>query len=719
MRIRSIIILVIFLFSFLHSLRASDSVDSLINALQSAHDTSKAKISNAIAFKYRTIDPNQTIIYAQRALKIAKDNKHLQEIQNAYSILGLGYRYIGRFDSAMYFQQLALQIAIEMNNESIQAIEYNRIGLIYKKMGELSNAIDYFFKSTDIVKKIGSENRLANLYNNIGNIYRQRGFYDIALEYYVNTLKIRNKLTDAEGLAYIYNNIGNLYADLNQPATAIQYQKRSLKIKKEINDQVGVIISYLNIGNIYILPSIHKPDSALYYCQLALNMASKLSLTDEIISIYNSMGKTYLSINNPRQALIYFRDALAMIDQTVGSDELINSYNHIGTAQFKLHQYDSAIYYLNKAYILARNEDVITEVADIYNKLSMVYLEMNDSRKALSYIQKYNDVNDSLFNEKVSHNITELLINFETEEQEKTNQILQQKNHIQALEIKKKTQLLYFAILTVTLILAISIILFYAYHLKRKAHQQLSYQKNLIQQSEKELKLANATKDRFFSIIAHDLINPFNAILGFTNLLISDFDQFNKEEKLSFIKNIKESAEKTSQLLENLLEWARTTTAEIKFSPKEFSLDLLVQETISLLYPIAKNKSIEIINNIPDQFTMVADQHMINTIIRNLITNAIKFSYPNTTITVSSSRNGKNTIITISDKGMGMDESQINALFEIDRNFQMEGTAHEKGTGLGLILSKEFIKKHQGEIFVNSKPGFGTDISFSIPRLKK
>lgn len=245
---------------------------------------------------------------------------------------------------------------------------------------------------------------------------------------------------------------------------------------------------------------------------------------------------------------------------------------------------------------------------------------------------------------------------------------------------------------------------------RRKAEQAL-------RKSEAELKESNRTKDKFFSIIAHDLKNPFSSLMGFSDLLLKNHKKYDEVKREQAIKLINSSSKKIFNLLENLLTWSRSQSDRIKFSPEEIKIKTLIDEIVFLAQPTAKNKSIELLDDIKEDLSVYADKNMINTVLRNLIMNAIKFTRKNGTVIVSAVKTKKQDFIeiSVSDTGIGIPKDRINDLFLLDKNKSSPGTEDESGTGLGLILCKEFVKKNKGEIWVESKENKGSKFTFTLP----
>jgi PAS domain S-box-containing protein len=235
---------------------------------------------------------------------------------------------------------------------------------------------------------------------------------------------------------------------------------------------------------------------------------------------------------------------------------------------------------------------------------------------------------------------------------------------------------------------------------------------------ENEIRLQElvATKDKFFSIIAHDLRSPFNSIMGLCDLLIRQTRQKDYEGIEKYAEIIQTSAQLSMDLLVNLLDWARTQTGKMEFNPEYFEAVALIQEVTKLAEGPAQQKSISILHRLPHNLPVFADKPMLNTILRNLLSNAIKFSHLKGKIFVSAKLADNKLTVSVADEGIGISANEKNQLFRIAESHSSLGTQKEMGTGLGLILCSEFIKKHNGEIWVESGEGKGSNFFFSIPQ---
>lgn len=249
--------------------------------------------------------------------------------------------------------------------------------------------------------------------------------------------------------------------------------------------------------------------------------------------------------------------------------------------------------------------------------------------------------------------------------------------------------------------------------------EELLVQKESLITMNKELNDLNATKDKFFSIIAHDIKNPFNAVLGFTELLMENFKEWDDERKIETINLVHDSSKNLNQLLDNLLQWSRSQSGALNFNPQKIELEETFNDSIHLFRETAEAKNIQLAtSSMEEKLAVYADRNMLDAILRNLISNALKFTRPGGKVQLISERNGEFAIVKVTDNGVGISAKVQERLFRIDKQNSTNGTLNESGTGLGLILVKEFVTKHGGEIGVESIEGKGSTFYFTIPLMK-
>jgi len=231
-----------------------------------------------------------------------------------------------------------------------------------------------------------------------------------------------------------------------------------------------------------------------------------------------------------------------------------------------------------------------------------------------------------------------------------------------------------------------------------------------------KLEEANRVKDRLFSIVAHDLKNPFSNIIGLSEMLHKRFDKFPTEKVRRFLGYIYQSSEQGFSLLENLLQWSRAQRGHISFSPRSIDLVATAQVSLEFLAPIAQSKGIALRNILPEQLQALADADMVQTILRNLGSNALKFTPEGGSVTFGARSEGQEVLVWVQDDGIGMEADQLEKLFRDDMHHSTPGLRNEKGTGLGLTLCREFVDKHGGRIWAESQPGKGTRMTFCLPQ---
>ncbi|KAB2838677.1 MAG: sensor histidine kinase, partial [Melioribacteraceae bacterium] len=370
---------------------------------------------------------------------------------------------------------------------------------------------------------------------------------------------------------------------------------------------------------------------------------------------------------------------------------LAYNYGSIANIYLELGDVDSAIEYFNKSLEEAQNEQIIIVISEVYKGLADSYVKKNNFKEAYKYLALHNGTREKLNNEKIGQRIAELEIQYETKRKDSENEILKRANAVQRN---------YF-IFSVVLALVIVIILYSRYSYSKKAQKQLE-----------EL---NATKDKLFSIIGHDLKNPFGTLINFSEMLMEDYLELTDEEKITYIHMINEASQTGHEILDNLLQWSKTQSGKLEFLPKKVELNEIVEANIALLKSAASHKGIEIFSAVNGGTEVFADKVMLKTVFRNLIGNAIKFSHKGGTIKIDSKSNGEFVEIVVSDNGVGMSKAAKEKLFNPTVFNSTAGTANEQGTGLGLLLCKEFVEKNGGKIWVESEEGKGSDFKFTIP----
>jgi signal transduction histidine kinase/Tfp pilus assembly protein PilF len=566
-------------------------------------------------------------------------------------------------------------------------------------------------------EKTDDKYRIANSLNMTGNAYYMLGIFTKSLDYYQKALTIREELGDSNNIAKTLNNIGAVHLNINNHEEALNYFEKALNIYTGLGNDEVVFILMNNIGSLYIAQKEYE--KALEYIQKAFGIAREINDKKSIIIALNNLGEISNSIERYDQALEYFMQARDISEDLKDYNSLATILLNIGTSYLKKGQPEKSLSFFNESLEYSEAVNSIATKRDVYKNLYDLYSADNNTQKALEFLELYTDANDSISSEESRLKIKELELKYNAENFQNQIELLKKDNEINNTRIR-------IGVISLIIILSLTGMLWFInskrHRLKRETNKLLS-QKNQeleatlrkLKESELSFKELNATKDKFFSIIGHDLRNPLNALLGFSELISGSSRDFTLEEIRKYNKIINDSARNIHQLIENLLEWSRSQSGNIDFSPKRHNLLPIVNDIQDISSIQLKKKNITIHNYIPDDLIVFADKNLLSTIIRNLINNAIKFTPPNGYISLSAERSNGQVSISVSDTGIGMTRDQLNNLFRLDNHRTKIGTSQETGTGLGLILCKEFVEIHKGSIHVESEPDKGSTFKFSLP----
>jgi signal transduction histidine kinase len=436
--------------------------------------------------------------------------------------------------------------------------------------------------------------------------------------------------------------------------------------------------------------------------------------TGEALSL-NTIGSLYVLMQNPDRALANYVASLEINESLKSNAGLSDSYNNIGILYYQQRNFERSIANLELARQAALKSNDQSQALRSYDYLSLAYKELKNFEKALEYREAFLGVKEMIQNESDQRKLTEMQTQYVLEGKELKIDKLEadRQERERELEAQKKFRNFLFALIGLGIV--IIILGLYLYIQKQRSNRQFKLANEKIRLQNEQLQELNATKDKFFSIISHDLKGPLNSLTSFSGLLINYFDSLSKEEIQTLAKDLDKSLKNLFALLENLLEWSRSQTGAIEFKPEPFDLSELVQQNIDLLTAQAATKEIKIVFTNPQSLTVMAHKNSVTTVIRNLISNAIKFTPKGGTITLTTGKSNEEALVSIADTGVGMSKEVIDKLFRIDAKHSTKGTADEKGTGLGLVLCKDFVEKNNGNIGVQSEEGKGSTFYFTLP----
>jgi signal transduction histidine kinase len=389
---------------------------------------------------------------------------------------------------------------------------------------------------------------------------------------------------------------------------------------------------------------------------------------------------------------------------------------NLGSVFGEMERQDSALFYLHRALQIAQQHRFKSLELDVYEELAQLHANTGSYASAYNWMVRYDTLYKAVFNENQSEKIMQLRSRYEQEINEK--EILQLQSESQVQKMLNKLFVIF-----IVIIVALAIII--AVNLRsKKAINQMLAERNLqisdaiqkISESEDELQKLNTSKDRIFSVVAHDLRNPVAAVTGFSELLYDNFDEFPVDTQKEYLLQILQGTLRIENLLENLLIWARSQMKAVKYDPETLDVKGLLTDCIREMKANLDHKKVECHLEVNSDCIVFADKTMMYTVFRNLIINAIKFSFPGGKIRITSETTDIGSNIMVSDEGIGIQPEIQKRLFSANEVVSTPGTTGESGSGLGLVICKEFLERNQGEIHVESEPGNGSTFIVSLPK---
>jgi signal transduction histidine kinase len=704
--------------------------DSLLNVIKTSKNTEEridAYLSLSKLMLRKNLDSADKMIDSLLRWSIRENIEN--KIARSYNMRGVYFWYKGNYDSAIYFFHKTREYSILNEIIQDQTRASSNLGAIYNMFGETDSAKKYLIESIALARQVNDLKSVAKISYDLGNLFGNLGNYEKALEYFIESQKLLEDFNDSVKLIHLYNSFGSTYQEIGNFEKSLEFYMIAMELDLIVDD-VNILHDILNNLGVLYWQLAREFDSARHYILSSLEMQpDKINPINKQTTFIN-LGGIELDDEKYNKALEYFRKAqseeISYPSLYIQSALFIN----MGIAFKGLGQYDSARYYTFKGLKIARETNTKMWIKYAYNNLFLIDSIENRLDSAMYYLSKYHAIKDSLSNDEIDGKIAELEIRYETEKKEIENQELKNQNDLNEQLIKNQN----IAIIIGVFAFILFILYFITVLRSRKAQKQknielarfnkkiLSQQQQLeranfkLENQKKQLSELNITKDKFFSIIAHDLKSPFNVLLGFLELLEHEFDDLSNKEKLEIIKTLQKSSQNTYNLLLNLLDWSKSQRGVIKNNPKMIDLSVNVANVISMLKETSRKKEQSIHNNIPINTSVLADPELIQSIFINLISNSIKFTPKKGDIYISVKDKGELMEICIKDTGIGIQEEIIPKLFNIDCDYNQLGTDNEPGTGLGLTIVREFIELLGSSIHVESELGKGSRFYFTLPK---
>jgi len=633
------------------------------------------------------------LLFAQPKFKLIKRWEKISTEQRIDSLLKYVWKYRSKNTNlAFKFGREAIKLSENTDKLGLKAKAFNLVGVLYRNISEYDSSLTFYRKALEFAKISNDSEQLGYAYNNIGGYYGYNQMYFLALDNVLHARSIFENIKNKRGIAFCDVQLALWFNLIKDYSDAQHYAKEAIKIRKELKDEFGIAIAQSILSQSY--QGKDECNKAINLANNSLKIFKKFDSKNNQGFVLGNIASIKLKHKEYKEALKLRREAVRLLEESRDKIGLIQNYNGLANAYFHLGKYKLAIKAAQKAIALSKKIKNKISLVTSYRILMQVYAKTHNPSRAIEYSLKYGAELDTVLQKQTETRIHEF-------HKIMANNLLAQKNIKLTESLKANRIILYFSVIAflITLILIIIIVI---------QNKKLRLKSNILSNTV-------ASKDKLFGVIAHDLKNPFNTLLGYTDMVLNDFDDFSKAEIKEIFFHLREVSQKLFDMVENLLQWAISQTGNLKCEPEYFKLDDLIKKTIAYLQEHANSKKIEITTNFSDNLVCFADVKMIETALRNLLSNAIKFTHKKGKISISAKNIGDFIELKIADTGIGLTKEEISRLFAPKKDIRT-GTSGETGSGLGLLLVKEFLELNGGKIKeIKSQKNKGTQFTILLP----
>ncbi|WCT10952.1 tetratricopeptide repeat-containing sensor histidine kinase [Mucilaginibacter jinjuensis] len=625
---------------------------------------------------------------------IAKPAKPLSQIEKYNKLISL-YRYENP-DSALIYVSKGLELAKATSDTAGKAMILNQLGMINDNRGQFTESQNNYHEAYSLYKSVGQTKGMATVTIRLGVVELRKGNYDKAIAFFLQALQLSESIKDPMGIMEANITLGEGYMGQHKYDTALRYLKTAEKINNTLPLSNLTFNLFNDIGVTYRETGLLE--EAKDYLEKGISLSNpqqyqghNITLTNALATIYAKEGNTEYSIVLQKQALRKSIQIHNYIRQLQTLNGLAGSYENISV--------DSSLSYLYKAKTLAEGRQGYKQVIDALQGISELYTKKGDYKAALDAKNEEYNLADKYFYKEMSKQVNSLQNDYELSKSRAKVQELRYINIHQALERK---------IIMAVAIGAILILLVIGY----SNYRTRSLNKKL-RNANANLDESNQLKDKLFSILGHDLRSPFVSVINLLELI--DDEDLPADTRKEMVTELSTTSKAALETLTGLLKWGEMQIKGVRLNRHEFVLKPITERVLLLLAGAANFKRIGIKNNISDDLILLADKDHVEFVLRNLISNAIKFTSVGGQVTINSFFDPQSNIatITVEDTGVGIAPDRLNSIFSLN-NISSNGTYNEKGTSLGLLMSKEFIDANEGSIGVKSTPGVGSVFSFTL-----
>lgn len=652
-------------------------------------------------------------------IQLAYQKQDSSKVKTSIKLVKALYNHKDYKKAILYIDQTEkLSIQLDYTKGIADANYYK--ALIYSQRDDYFNAIDHFTKARASYQNLDDALGVAQVNNNIGLIEIRRGNYVTGLKLSLSALQIFEEQHLSTELSIAYNNLAEAYYNTHQIDEALEFNFKALAVREQLRDSSGIKVSTKNIAELYSERREHRRAIEFYEKLLAIIDTEKdQKLKGDILP---KIGAEYLRFNAFDKAAEYLAEGLKFNRDLKNDDGVLSALNALANLNLKQNNMRLAEMQLNEAYALAQRSDNKLELLKNYRLQKELDSTKGAFQSAFQWQSQYYKLKSELDKNEVSQ-IPERIIGLNADNLLDPNkpQIQEQIDAINKSQEQNKNLKFYLYGLIAALIVALTFLIIT--FSKRKndlklvddykyQNEQIRLKNENISKQIADLEEINNVKDRLFSIVSHDLKDSISSIKGFIDLLREE--GISQEEFYELIPELSENADNASLLLFNLLNWSKTQLQNLEPNPELFNIQDVFKTKMALIEQKVEQKRIVLIDESQREL-IYADKSMIEIVIQNLLTNAVKFSRTGDMITISNKKQNGNTLICIEDTGVGIAKENLDKLFKSNA-FTTIGTKNEKGTGLGLSICKELVELNKGRIWVESTVNVGTKFYVELPK---
>jgi|GEM_PF-2928389 len=690
----------------------TSQMDHLLEALRqhTQNDTVQIKLYREIAQLYRQMDMDSALSYSRKALAASFRLKDKKWVVKSYNTLGITFGYMGNYEQAIDCFSKANLLTPPTEHMMI-AENYNRLGMCYKGMNAYDKAENSFLQYLNVATQEKDTLNIIQAHLNLGVLSGMQGKTSSALNNFSEALKLSELTNDSMNIANAQHNFSNLYITVKEYQKALDYALSALAIVERTDQNIIIIQLENTVGSAYT--ELNNFELALQHLRKGEALAQKIKLDDELYRIYTNTGIVFTRMNQPDSALYYFNKSLVINEQYQDPSGSVYNYSNLADLYTQLNQPDQAISYAEKAMAIAEDLGILQVISANAASLYDAYKKKGNYAKALQYHEMFKKYEDSVRSEN-SLRATELeQYNFSLERKNNQIALLGKENQLHLKENQIQRNYLWAGGIIGLIILIVSFVYFQQAQIRKRLNKTLKKQNEEIQQQALKLKEVNLLKDKVIAVMSHDVKAPVTAMYSVLEQI--SLRQLHPTELPDMLSQLSRSANDLSLLIENILGWVNTQIHHNEdLNLKPVNLREAGEEVLRLYKPMADQKYINLINMIPDDYFVLSHENSLLLILRNLISNAIKFSPETHIVELLAAKEQDQISVSVKDFGIGMDQQELDQLFNPYELYATPGTNNEKGTGLGLLFAKESIEHLGGKLSMDSMKGVGTTFSFAL-----